>query len=315
MKFFCLDNIFIKSLILFIFVLSSKCLAFENFKGEAGTGILFFSGKDRLSVFDKKKISNYDSPSNTENGIIPFVFFNLSYNYSEKSAFFTDVPLGESDPKLRAGHRFVSDNYENSLYLHTSLMNQTWKDPYDLDGREETDITERGFGFDQKFFKRFGLKYEYTSVDIEDDVIGLKFNDMQRDGEDHSLWLSHESRFLRNYVFKSSLKYSLKNRDGGCEDSREYGIGFSCVYFSEMSSLVLTVSGEKEKFEKKDVIFDGKRDFSKLNFGFIYKRNSFPFNEKMFLMSGLLYSKRYSDIDFYESEIKGVFVSAGYRFD
>ncbi|MGM0417699.1 MAG: DUF2860 family protein [Thermodesulfobacteriota bacterium] len=193
-------------------------------------------------------------------------------------------------------------------------MERTWENPYKLNGRKETEISKSGFGFEQKFFKKLVLKYEYVSVDIKDDIIGLKFKEIKRDGTDHTANISYNFKLNEKFILNSGLKYSFKNRKGACEKRRSYGVGLTPVFFRGSSYISANLSMEKELFDEKDYIFDKKRDFIHLKLGLMDRKKLFLDNDNLFFMSGLGYLRRYSDIDFYESETMGVLISCGYRF-
>jgi hypothetical protein len=187
------------------------------------------SGK--IDIGDKEVGSLNDSPSSSEDALIPAINFELSYTFGSTR---TQVHIGNlledylaMDMTTIAGVRqdVGRAGLVGASYRATTIKTEVWSDPYLTDAkRKETDRTNEGFRVYWQQFMSSGLEFRYTysEIDIDDEASGQSLaltpaqrQLLDRQGDIDNFALLYEfSSEDRKHTVEPQLAYIDRDLDG-----------------------------------------------------------------------------------------------------
>lgn len=285
-----------------------------GFSGMVNLGVMQVFSKDQLEADDdNKRIESLDKPSERVDETMPIPFFDLEYAFQNGTSLYIGVPL-EDEPKPTFGvsHSFPIGNL--GLFFHYGFPEEVWQDPY-LTGvdRKETDKDEMG-GSIRYESHDFELSYEYTTVDVDEDFIGERFEQLKRDGNIHKVDFEYEIELGRGNMLAPGFSYTLADMDGDSNSYNGYEGELSFMRMSENYMLHLSVGGGLKDYDKDHPLFNETREDK------VYEAMAMiswlrPLGYERFSLNfGGGYEKTDSNIDFFDSDSYFTFITVGYRF-
>jgi hypothetical protein len=245
--------------------------------------------------------------------------FDMRYAFQgSDTEVYLGTPLDESGIALTLGlaQTFI-DKSKLDLSVFSKIMTEVWKDPY-IAGveRDDTDIKDVGFTIDYDRILDTGLNlyYRYNLVDVDEDVIGTRFNDLKRDGIIHTTGLGYMIDLNESNIINPGFEYSMANMDGESNSYNSYKIKFGYKRMKNDYILNAFVSADKKDYDKTHPIFNKTRDETEYSATAIFTLFN-PFDYDKFFTNFIVgYSCSDSNIDFFDKRTYVSGVTIGYIF-
>lgn len=286
-----------------------------GFSGSIIIGGAWMSSKSHFETDSKNKRINqlYEDPK-TVGEVVPLPFFDINYRFEGGEEIYLGIPF-EEELIARIGTRFNMGGLAKiDISLFYKFPEEVWEDPY-LTGvdRKETDLTSYGGKISCKT-ESLGFSYGIESVDVDKDEIGVRYEDLKRDGEIHRFQTSFEMEILSGLMIEPELSYIYANIDGESNRYNGYAGGLRAVKM--WSDFVLNISMEAQinDYKKTDPIFNETReDHSFGMMGILTWLKPFGMDQCSVNIGGG-FEKTDSNIKFYDSDEYFTFITMGYQF-
>lgn len=286
-----------------------------SFSGTVNVGGIWMNTKNHLSPGDKnKRLDNLNQTAKSETQVIPFVFFNINYDFANGNQIYMGIPF-DDEPRLTFGAQHSMGNAANlDLSVFYMFPEEVWKDPY-LTGvdRQKTDKT--GYGGKLEYsLDHFKASYELGCVDVDKDEIGKRFKNLKRNGDIHQIETTYDVELGNDFVLEPGIGYVMANMDGKSNRYNGYKGGLAIIKKWEKILLHAFVGGELNDYDTVNPIFNTTREDKNLeamvNLSWI---NPLGY-ERFSLDIGGGYQKNNSNIAFYDSEDHFSFIAMSYQF-
>jgi hypothetical protein len=292
----------------------------NRFSSRIEAGAIWINTTDQLFVDDKNdKTDNLNDEADSFNTILPAVMFDLRYMFQgPDTEVYLGTPLKESGIAVTLGiaQTFI-DKSKLDLAIFSKLMTEAWKDPYIPEVyRDDTDVKDIGFTIDYNriFDTGLNLCYRYNLVDVDEDVIGTRFNDLKRDGIIHTTGIGYEVRLDRSNIIIPGFDYSKADMDGESSSYNGYKIKLSYKRMKKDYILNAFISASRNDYEKTHPIFNKTRDEKAYSATVIFTiLNPFGY-EKFFTNFIVGYGYSDSNIDFFDKRTYISGITTGYNF-
>ncbi len=290
-----------------------------SFHLSAGAG--YVSSKDQLRPNDgNKRVRDLDDNANRYDAAIPLVSFDLRYTFAESGRqVYLGTPMGdEGPPGLTLGGVWpFKDGGKIDAGAFVMPFGDVWEDPYLVDrDRDETEKDRYGAKIDYTRILGTGFEagYRIEHIDIDDDDIGRRFNDLERDGWVHAIKLGYALPFGSGWQLVPEAGFTLGDIDGDANRYRGYRFKLGLRRFHAGHLLNLSAGIGYRDYDEEHPIFEKDRNDTLFSvFGFYTRSNLFS-DKPLFcsLLAG--FNHRSSNIDFLEADtfISGLML--GYRF-
>ncbi len=292
----------------------------NGFSGRVEAGAIWIKTTDQLFVDDKnEKTDHLNDEADSFSITLPAVMFDLRYAFqSSDTEVYLGTPLEESGIALTLGlaQTFINKS-KLDLSVFSKIMTEVWKDPYIAGGeRDDTDIKDVGFTIDYDSILDTGLNlyYRYNLVDVDEDVIGTRFNDLKRDGIIHITGLGYMIDLDESNIIIPGFEYCKANMDGESNSYNSYKIKFEYKRMKKDYILNAFVSADKKDYDKMHPIFNKTRDETEYSATAIFTLlNPFGY-DKFFTNFVVGYSYSDSNIDFFDKSTYISGITIGYNF-
>lgn len=261
---------------------------------EFGAGVSNF--RDNLNTAGEDYIHTY-SKAQSESRFIPYLGF--SYNFLEK------FNLKSQKRGLKLSYRY-SENI--SLGVNAEYSRE-YENPYLLNiNRDESSVLRYGLslGYLNRYrFLGYGVEYKFNYKDVDRDLLP---DSLKRDGFSNSI---NFKLLYRNYYF--SPIYERFEADSKASSFNRYGLSTGAK-FDLNSNLEFKLFGSilKREFDSENPIFGEFSDRDEFNlFSDIKLKNIY---EDIYFGLKVGYSKRDSEIDFFDSEGVLSIIYSGFKF-
>ena len=292
----------------------------NGFSARIEAGAIWINTTDQLFVDDKtEKTDNLNDDADSFSITLPAVIFDLRYKFRDTDTeVYLATPLEESGIPLTLGlTQIFIDKSTLDLAVFSKIMAEVWKDPY-IAGvvRDDTDIRDVGFAIDYDHIldTGFNLYYRYNLVDVDEDVIGTRFNDLKRDGIIHSTGFGYMIDLNESNIIIPSFEYSKANMDG--ESNSYNGYKIKLEYKRTKNDYILNafVSADKKDYDKMHPIFNKTKDETEYSALAIFTLLN-PFGYDKFYTNFIAgYSYSNSNIDFFDKHAYISGITIGYNF-
>ena len=292
----------------------------NNFSARVEAGAIWINTTDQLSVDDKnEKTDNLNHEADGFSIIVPAVMFDLRYKFRDTDTeVYLATPFENSKIALTLGlaQTFI-DKSKLDVSIFSGIMGKVWKDPYITDvNRDDTDVNDIGFTIDYDCIMDTGLNvyYRYDQVDVDQDVIGKRFNDLKRNGIIHCTGIGYRLNFDKANIITSSFEYSKADMDGESNSYNGYKIKIGYKRMKKDYILNAFVSADKKDYDKMHPIFNKTRDEKGYSTIAIFTLLN-PFGYDKFFtnfIAGCSYSN--SNIDFFDKRTYISGITIGYNF-
>ncbi|MEA3432124.1 MAG: DUF2860 family protein [candidate division WOR-3 bacterium] len=292
----------------------------NGFSARIEAGAIWINTTDQLFVDDKnEKTDNLNDEADSFSTTMPLVMFDLRYAFQgSDTEVYLGTPFEDSGIALTLGmaQTFI-DKSKLDLSVFSKIMAEVWKDPYIAGvARDDTDIKDVGFTIDYDRILDTGLNlyYRYNLLDVDEDVIGTRFNDMKRDGIIHTTGLGYTIDLDESNTIIPGLEYSKADMDG--ESNSYNGCKIKLEYKLMKNDYILNafVSVDKKDYDKMHPIFNKTRDETEYSAIAIFTLLNPLGYDKFFtnFIAGYGYSD--SNIDFFDKRTYLSGITIGYNF-
>jgi hypothetical protein len=285
----------------------------------AGPG--YMVSKDQLRPNDgNKRVRDLDDNANRYDAVIPLVNFDLRYTFAASGRqVYLGTPMhDEGPPGLTLGGVWpFEDGGQIDAGGFVMPFGDVWEDPYLVDrDRDETKKNTYGAKIDYTRILGSGFEagYRIAHIDIDDDEIGRRFNDLERDGWVHTLGLGYAIQLGKGLELVPATGFTIGDIDGDANRYREYRLKFGLRRFRAGNLLNLSAGVGYRDYDEEHPIFDKNRNDTLFNLFGMYTRSNLFGHTPLFcsLLAG--FSHRSSNIDFLEADTLISGLMLGYRF-
>ena len=290
-----------------------------SFRLSAGAG--YISSKDQLRTNDgNKKVRDLGDNANRYDKVIPLVNFDLRYTFAESGRqLYLGTPIGdEGPPGLTLGAVWpFEEGGEIDAGVFVMPFGEAWEDPYLVDrDRDETEKDVYGAKIDYRGILGTGFEagYRLSHIDIDDDDIGQRFDDLERDGWEHAMQLGHAFQLGEGLELVPAAGFTLGDIDGDANRYLEYRFKLGLRHYRAGNLLNLSVGIGYRDYDEDHPIFDKNRNDTLYNAFGMYTRSNLFGHSPLFFSVLAGYSHRSSNIDFLEDDTFMSGLRLGYQF-
>lgn len=292
-----------------------------GFSFRLGAGAGYMVSKDQLRTNDgNKRVRDLDDNANRYDAVIPLADLDLRYTFAESGRqVYFGTPMGDDGPPALTlgGVLPFEDGSKIDVGAFAAPFGDVWEDPYLLDkNRNETDKDTYGAKIVYTGILGTGFKAGYTlkRIDIDDDEIGRRFDDLERDGWVHDFQFGYAFELSESLALVPTAGFTLGDIDGDANRYLGYQFKFGLRRAGRDGLFNLSASiGYKDYNDEHPIFEKDRNDTTYALFG-IYTRPNLLGHPPLFgtLLAG--YSHRSSNIDFLEADTVISGVMLGYRF-
>ena len=291
----------------------------NGFSARIEAGAIWINTTDQLSVDNKnEKTDNLNDEADSFGITLPAVMFDLRYKFRDTDTeVYLATPFEDLNMALTLG---MAQTFIDKSKLEVSICyvnGEVWKDPYIIQAnRDDTDMNDIGFTIDYDCIMdtAFNLYYKYNQVDVDQDVIGRRFNNLKRDGIIHRTGIGYKVNLDKSNIITPSFEYSKADMDGESNSYNGYEIKIGYMRMKKDYILSAFVSADKKNYDKTHPIFNKTRDEKGYSAIAIFTLlNQFGY-DKFFtnFIAGYGYSN--SNIDFFDKRTYISGITIGYNF-
>ncbi len=304
-----------------------KALAEEGWGPQAGwsssiaAGAGYVVSNDQLQPNDgNKRVRDLDDNANRYDRVIPLASFDLRYTFEESGRqAYLGTPFGaDGPPGLTLGMVLpFDDSGKLDLGAFAKPFGQVWEDPYRVDrDRNETDKRTYGAKIDYSRILGTGFQAGYTlsRIDIDDDDIGKRFDDLERDGWIHALKLGYAFQLAPGLALIPSAGFTIGDLDGDANSYLGYRFKLGLRRLTPKNLLNLSAEIGYQDYDDRHPIFGKDREDVTYSIFGMYTRSGLFGHAPLFasLLAG--YRHRSVNIDFLEADTVLSGFMLGYQF-
>ncbi len=246
----------------------------------------------------------------------PHITGELAYTFSNRQTalFVTDLNY---DSGLALGVRQKLGDWGLISVAGTIEAQDVWKDPY-LTGvtRSRTDETSAGVMIAYEDILGTGLQFmsHLTQVDVDQDRIGKRENDLRRDGHRYTLALGYRIALNDNNAITPSLTYTVHEIEGEANAGDGTAFAVDYAWTDNQWHIEAGASVGATSYRGKHPIFGKRHAASAVGASLVigyYEPFGLP---QVSLYSLVTYSRVNDDIDFFNSDAVCAGLGVGYHF-
>jgi hypothetical protein len=280
----------------------------EGFTGRISAGAGFVTSTDQLKTTgENKQIDALSGDADRYDSFVPLALFKLQYTFAESGrAVYLGTPSDVSGPPgLALGWvQPLAGGSRLDLSVFTNPFSEVWQDPY-LTGanRKETDKTRFGarLEYDRVLGSHVNIAYSLSGEDVDEDDIGDRFEDLERDGFIHSAEAEYTFQLGPSVSLVPGFELAIGDIDGGANAYTGYRFRLGLRKFSSLYQFMLTAAVGWDDFDDRHPIFDKTRNDTNYSTSGMITRSRLLGQDCLFatLMAG--YHYRQSNIDFLDA--------------
>lgn len=292
----------------------------ENaFSARIEAGAIWINTTDQLFVDNKnEKTNNLNDEADSFSTTLPAVLFDLRYKFRDTDTeVYLATPLEDSNMALTLG---MAQTFIDKSKLEVSICyvnDEVWKDPYIIQAnRDDTDMNDIGFTIDYDCIMDtgFNLYYGYNHLDVDQDFVGKRFNNLKRDGIIHRTGIGYRVNLDESNIITPSFEYSKADMDGESNSYNGYEIKIGYMRMKKTYSLTTFVSADKKNYNKTHPIFNKTRDEKGYSAIAIFTLLNPLGYDKFFTNFIVGYGYSDSNIDFFDKRTYVSGITIGYNF-
>lgn len=261
-----------------------------------------------------------EDSANRYDAVIPLVNFDLRYTFAGSGRqVYLGTPMSDDGPPgLTLGGVWpFEDGGKIDVGAFVVPFGDVWEDPYLVDrDRDETEKDAYGAKIDYTRILGTGFEagYGIKRIDIDDDDIGRRFDDLERDGWVHALKLGYAFQLGKGLKLVPEAGFTIGDIDGDANRYLGYRFKLGLRRFHAGHLLNLSAGVGYRDYDEEHPIFDKDRNDTLYNVFGMYTRSNLFGHTPLFcsLLAG--YSHRSSNIDFLEADTFMSGLMLGYRF-
>ena len=308
----------------------------SGFSGHINLGLGGFKVKNNMAAgnsfsdISKERITSLTSSPDSEEFAVPMINGEIIYTFAESR---TQIFIGNRvedllryDFNAGAGVRQEIGKFGNIAlsYIFTPITGEVWADPYVVNqNRVETDIDANGvrFEWEKVLSSELYLQYTYRELDVDDEqsgsFLGLSLADresLRRDSDYHNFQVGYTIKLNENHFLIPSGRYVKNDAEGSAMEFDRYIARLTHQYRGERFNFITDIEFGVQDYDGTNPIYGKTQDDDILGafFTAIYKN---PWGLTNWGLLGRVgYFESDSNINFYDSEITVISLSALYRF-
>ena len=276
---------------------------------------------DQLKTTDEnKQIDSLSGDADWYDSVTPLVLFRLQYTFAEsgRSLYIGTPSKFNGPPGLSLGFvQPLSSGGGLDISVFANPFSEVWQDPYLTNtNRKETDKTEFGarMEYDKIAGSSFKLAYSFSREDVDEDEIGDRFDDLERDGFIHSAEVEYAFALGTSLSLVPGFKLAIGDIDGEANAYTGYHFSLGLRKFTRLYQFMLKGSVGWDDYDDRHPIFDKTRNDTIYSvFGMLTRSNLFG-QDALFgtVMAG--YQYRDANIGFLEAQTFFGGAMIGFKF-
>ncbi len=263
---------------------------------------------------------------------VPIINFEVAYTWGPKrtQVFFgnllEDFLRFDFATQLGVRHQFRNKTILTAAFLFTSVPTEVWDDPYVANApRRETDRTSNGGRLTLSRIGGSGFQLQYSQREDKLDLelsgrtqLGLPPAQaalLDRNGDQKRLELAYFFPIGERNRLAPALWFTDFDLDGKAMANDLVELQITHLYFGERFNFVTNFSVGTADFDAVNPIYGIKRDDDRVGLSFaVFDKKLFGANAKWFGVLTVAGFKDDSNIDFYDTDIALLSLSAFRRF-
>lgn len=290
-----------------------------RFSGNVQLGAMWSNSTNQLRGFDtNEKTDDLDRPADSFNSVNPIILFNLKYRVTDSTTLYAGTPIDEYGIRLNAGvtHKLGPPG-QLDFSIFWSPLHQEWRDPYII-GQDRRETSALDAGFELKYNRIMGTGFQFRGlfnyIDLDKDLIGERFEDLQRDGAKYTANIGYAIQLNQANRIIPALDYTRGQMDGASNSYNSYRLLLNYTHFTRQYMLNAYVGGGTATYDKKHPIFGKTRQDNSIG-SFAILTWFKPFDwQRIFFSFGAGAGYSDANIDFYDSRSFSTLLSVGYNF-
>ena len=280
-----------------------------GFSGRLSAGTGFMASTDQLKTTDEnKQVDSLSGDADWYDTVMPLALFKFQYTFSDSGReLYIGTPAEfNGPPGLSLGFiQPLSSGGSLDLSVFANPFSEVWQDPYETNAnRKETDKSVFGARIEYNNItgSPFKLAYSISRENVDDDVIGDRFEDLERDGFTHSAEVEYGFKLGRSFSLVPGFELSIGDIDGDANAYIGYNFSLGLRKFSERNRFMLKASVGWDDYDERHSVFDKTRNDTNYSvFGMLTRSMLFG---RDFLFGTLMAGYRYRDsnIGFLEAQ-------------
>ena len=288
-----------------------------GFSGMIQAGAFWESSDSQLGTeSDNEKITSLNDSADSVGTFNPIAFFEAKYTFPTGTGIYLETPFDE-EFGLAAGIFQNTPVGSFKIGGFYGLEGEVWEDPYLLNVKRETtdtDIIGGDFNIDGIMGTGLELGYKYRSYDVDKDLIGKRFKDLQRDGSTHEIGVEYGFKLGRGNMIAPSFSYTIGDMDGESQSYSGYSGGLALMRMTENYMMHLELEGGLKDYDKTHPLFNDQREDKEYGaMAMVTWMNPLGL-QNFFLNLGAGGGITDSNIDFYDCNETMSFLTFGYQF-
>ena len=246
--------------VLFLILLQGAMVSADELTLKVGAGTVFVNRADSLWGEGEKNIRSLSAKPSTTTWISPFPNLEASYLKSDtKTEYYIGTQADEPGTLTAGFEKKFSASSSFDLYGFYSLMEHQWENPYVLN-REQTTTWEYGLKatYENIEDSHINVSYKLSITELNNDVIGRLYPDLQRFGSSHAASVSYQIQpFLA-----PGISYERGAFKGKSNSYNSFELFLDLQYASGDLALGSHLFLKNAQFDKVHPIFLKRRDES-----------------------------------------------------
>jgi hypothetical protein len=280
---------------------------------------MWSNSTSQLRVNDSNEATHdLNSEADSFNVVYPIVLFDLKYRVKEKTTLHAGTPIDEYGIRLNAGMAHdLGDPGQLDFSIFWSPMHQEWQDPY-IAGQDREETGAFDTGIELKYNRILGTGFQfrgiYNYIDVDKDLSGDRFEDLQRDGHKYTANIGYAIQLDRMNKIVPAVDFTRAQMDGASNSYNGYRVLLNYVRFTRQYMLNVYVGGGSTQYDKQHPLYGKSRHATGIgSFAILTWFSPFNWQRTFFsLGAGAGYSD--ANINFYDSRSFSSLVTFGYKF-
>jgi len=280
-----------------------------GFSGRISAGAGFMTSTDQLKTTDEnKQIDSLSGDADSYDTVIPMAAFRLQYTFAKsgRSLYIGTPSQFSGPPGLSLGFvQPLSGGGDLDISIFANPFSEVWQDPYLTNAnRKETDKNEFGarIEYDKIAGSPFRLAYSFSREDVDEDDIGDRFDDLERDGFIHSAEVEYALDLGGSTSLVPGFKLSIGDIDGEANAYTGYHFSLGLRKFSRRYQFMLKGSVGWDDYDDRHPVFGKTRNDTNYAVSGMLTRSNLFGQDYLFgtVMAG--YQYRDANIGFLEAQ-------------
>jgi hypothetical protein len=298
---------------------ADETLATARFSGNIQIGAMWSDSTSQLKAVDSNETTDdIDGPADHFDVFYPVVLFDLKYRASDDTTLHAGTPIDEYGIRLSTGATHdLGPAGQLDVSVFWSPMHREWKDPY-IAGqeRDETDVLDVGveLNYNRIMGSAWQCRARYHYIDLDQDLIGERYEDLQRDGTRYTINLGYALPIGRSDRIVPAVDYTHAPMEGASNSYDSYRFILNYVHRARRYMLNAYLGGGISQYAKEHPLYGKtRREKSVGGFAILTWFNPFTWQHTFFSV-GLGAGYADANIDFFDARTYSTLASFGYSF-